>query len=1159
MRKQLVLAMLLATTFARAENLFTNGDFEQGGKGWGWEKWSGKKEPGQIEREKPYSGKLGYVMYREGDKANALLQSIQKFDASQNYTLSLMIKCEGADDKDVKIKILCFGVVDGKSKTLGWAQNPPGSGVIDLAVTGGTYDWKKISIKLDSTCFQPGTKNIYLFIQRGNNGSGKVWLDDVVLEKSTAETAAVAVLKDNFVAGVNLLPGDTSFETGESEWSGVRDPGKGIHGGASLKLPAGKTSASSCYYFRALQEKQPYYLSFYAAADRPEMVSVAVWNTSYRQVAQCRVSLNQAWRRVLLPLPPQPNSTGLKISFTKPENATVWLDAVQLNRGSQAKEYSPSEKISAAITHTPAAGDILLPQAGALKLTLRCRNNTATPLPVALQVRTEKAQNTSAAVLTSQATLNPGQAADYDFSALPHQELGYYVCRAEIKLAAGEKFTALRSFAVVAEPPPPSPDSFFGIHPFGPVSPETLRRIGVSWVRNFRMWKFTKEKNGRYEIPSSSWQPYVNAKMNLMESVKVTEAPASTLLPDCKFKNIDDYSEYCRQLVEAYGKHARYWEIENEPDLTFPGRLKAGTVPAAEYYAQIVNAAAKAIRARQADAVIMAGGVSGVDFNKNYTFLRTVLKNAGKMIDVVPVHPYANARYIGPEEADIGPDVNLMLPKLQELRQIIKEHGGKQEIWLGEIGWALDVEEDPFSPAAIRHADYLLRTMLLAKTAGAKKVMYFLADSCLEKGRYYYGLWRNTLTLPAAAAYATAAHFLEGAAAGPEILKGQIRACGYLSADGKPFAALWLEKGKPLKATFKLDPAGTTVRDMFNRPVPLPAAGPITLTLSGSPIFISSRNLSMPQLAEAIRTAAYDCPPVSCSWRIVDTRSVELQLRNALSVEQEGQVSVSAPGVVFSKPEQSFKLAPNAIETLRFSTNGKTIDRKNITAAVSSAKGKVSSDFTVELSPCRYRKLQLDGPFSQCRGLPEMVMNSRDNLLPNDPEVGWNGADDLSVTAALAWDDANLYLFAEVKDDIHAQKFFPGQLWAGDSIQLAIDAKANAAKECYEFDRDDYEFSFGLTAKGAEAEVDYMFELGRQVKLLQSIRQEIVRQDGKTVYKIAIPWAGLNLKQRPGMVFALNFIVNDNDGHGRQYWLGLTPGIGEMKAPFVYRKFYLEK
>jgi hypothetical protein len=36
---------------------------------------------------------------------------------------------------------------------------------------------------------------------------------------------------------------------------------------------------------------------------------------------------------------------------------------------------------------------------------------------------------------------------------------------------------------------------------------------------------------------------------------------------------------------------------------------------------------------------------------------------------------------------------------------------------------------------------------------------------------------------------------------------------------------------------------------------------------------------------------------------------------------------------------------------------------------------------------------------------------------------------------------------------------------------------------------------------------------------------------------------------------AINFIANENDGNGRAYWMGPTPGIGEGKSPRSYRQF----
>ena len=58
------------------------------------------------------------------------------------------------------------------------------------------------------------------------------------------------------------------------------------------------------------------------------------------------------------------------------------------------------------------------------------------------------------------------------------------------------------------------------------------------------------------------------------------------------------------------------------------------------------------------------------------------------------------------------------------------------------------------------------------------------------------------------------------------------------------------------------------------------------------------------------------------------------------------------------------------------------------------------------------------------------------------------------------------------------------------------------------------------------------------------------------MYETTLPWSLLNIPEpRPGTVMAINLIANDNDGHGRGYWMGLTPGIGEAKNPQAYREF----
>ena len=62
------------------------------------------------------------------------------------------------------------------------------------------------------------------------------------------------------------------------------------------------------------------------------------------------------------------------------------------------------------------------------------------------------------------------------------------------------------------------------------------------------------------------------------------------------------------------------------------------------------------------------------------------------------------------------------------------------------------------------------------------------------------------------------------------------------------------------------------------------------------------------------------------------------------------------------------------------------------------------------------------------------------------------------------------------------------------------------------------------------------------------------------MYEARVPWSELDMPPpQAGDLLVINFIANENDGQGRACWMGLTPGIGEAKAPHVYRRFVVGK
>jgi len=116
---------------------------------------------------------------------------------------------------------------------------------------------------------------------------------------------------------------------------------------------------------------------------------------------------------------------------------------------------------------------------------------------------------------------------------------------------------------------------------------------------------------------------------------------------------------------------------------------------------------------------------------------------------------------------------------------------------------------------------------------------------------------------------------------------------------------------------------------------------------------------------------------------------------------------------------------------------------------------------------------------------------------------------------------------------------------------MALDPKNDSLED---FNKDDIEIGLVL---GKNQPV--LYRTAPDLKILAG-EVSIQWTGTEILYEAAIPWHELGIEPpQPGKVMAINFIVNDNDGQGRLYWMGLTPGIAEGKNPGVYRKWVFEK
>lgn len=149
------------------------------------------------------------------------------------------------------------------------------------------------------------------------------------------------------------------------------------------------------------------------------------------------------------------------------------------------------------------------------------------------------------------------------------------------------------------------------------------------------------------------------------------------------------------------------------------------------------------------------------------------------------------------------------------------------------------------------------------------------------------------------------------------------------------------------------------------------------------------------------------------------------------------------------------------------------------------------------------------------------------------------GPTDLTANGRMTWDEAHLYLAFEVTDNTHVAQEPAETLWLGDSVQFALDLGGDKTPGTYDED-DDWEVGVAWSADGVLA---YCFHAPAGTGDCP-VQAAGVRKANRTSYEVAFATGGM-----PPETFGMTFLVNENDGSGREGFLQWTPGIGLSKDP----------
>ena len=166
-----------------------------------------------------------------------------------------------------------------------------------------------------------------------------------------------ADVRNAVAADMNVFPGDGSFETGNESWFGCRSVDTEAYDGKySLELDgAVERNCRSRLYYNLLDKGRGYAFSFYAKASAPgTKINLGLNNLYYQTFIWKTFTIGESWQRYVIEIPEQDKAQDFYLDMILMSDAKIWIDAVQLQQGRKAGEYSRPEKISLGLGDTGA-------------------------------------------------------------------------------------------------------------------------------------------------------------------------------------------------------------------------------------------------------------------------------------------------------------------------------------------------------------------------------------------------------------------------------------------------------------------------------------------------------------------------------------------------------------------------------------------------------------------------------------------------------------------------------------------------------------------------------------------------------------------------------------------------------------------------------------
>lgn len=878
----LVLLPLLSVSAAAGPNLVRNGAFEDGadaqGRPVGWEV-SGLE--GSIEqtvtlipgRDDGHAAMLTCTKFTPGaPSSHAMLAQFNAVGARQGTTYRLTFWVRGKDMKTPAAQVAL-------RNTKTWE---------DSGLTG-TFpvqsEWQRVEKVFTAKSDVPSASSR---LQFWFGSTGTLCIDDVLLEPNEEKVEFHPALTTDVA---NPIP-NSSFECGTAGWGsysptirmwgnmfrlhGEIDDTTAVHGRRSLRIPIAKGKAPSYafdYYdavsaeaytvvaghigWMPVKQGDPYVISCYMKADRDGVPALLLAQDSHKRIQRQSVTVGKEWKRYQYVCRPTGDymwvGAGPDLTDSDEKEATLWLDAVQVESGRQASDYMTRETVETFLVADEQGYVFTDPDAGASVRLVACNNHADKDFDVRGRLTVKDFRDTVIAEQAVSLKVERQSVAERRLTELAKGRLGFF--RVEWSPEGVDTPYALAARTAVIRKYPHN-DSAFGMNHAYPwdFMLDLSRMAGLTWMRDWSVkWDAVQPQPGPFDFsgvdpivdrvmdrdlrllmlfpfPSASWaseadeatvREHGGDSRYMQRRMKVAALP----------KKREEYRAYLEQSVDHYRERVQFYEVMNEPlYTTYSVPQKFGYEM--KDYVDLLHHSYETIKRRQPGSVVLGGMGTWAGSHWVHEFIEA---DGLRWCDVMDIHLYPFT---------VTPTV--YADELRDCVNRMKARGQMRPIWLTEFGCYAD--DDPHqvpstigdtamakSNWATEHeaAQGLVKTAAVFLSHGVEKIFFHSGSSGTLNGSSGSGIFFE---------YGGAPRKMYPALAAVSVLlgpkweplpaassSGKLRVYAFRTPRGV-VAIAWSEDASPVKLA---RPGGVRAYDLMGNAIP---AG--TLSVGTEPIYL---------------------------------------------------------------------------------------------------------------------------------------------------------------------------------------------------------------------------------------------------------------------------------------------------------------------------------